>query len=593
MKKKAFIVPTSIFILLALAGLLIYRNSLFNDFLFDDLTVIVNNHFIKSLDKIPSFFQGYIDSRWRFSGGYRPIPMVTLALNYYLSGLDPFPYHLFNLGVHILNSYLIFILSFAFLSSFFPNVKKTFIYLYSGAIALMFISNPIQAQSINMVWKRTGLLSSAVILSSMLAYFNFLKSDKRIWFLAVLFLQTIGFLCKEDTLIIPMLLLIIWGAVPDQLKSISKKKAIFSILISTFFSMFLYKLLRIILSTVPPTTSTTIDMLSPLQYFRQQAGIVVLRYLKMTIIPSSLAIDHQVPMPDFRSDITALLVGSAIIAFLIWSWRGKRRKLMAFCASAYFILLIPTTSFIPLATAMDEHRLYLPLGFYYLAMAAGFMFMMEKSEIFSSMADKAHAFLIIFFIFVSAVNGLGTFYRNIIWKNEYLLWKDALKSYPDSVRAYSNVAFWALKYGKFEEAKEMAIEAIKRNPRLKIPYISLSNAYVGLKDYDAAINVLKRVLQISPNYASAHYNIALLYLRKGDIKNAKKHAFKALEGLPSSYRVRNLVEKLEKEKSTDYFPSSSGGSYESNIPLCSTPDFQESQSEEDGESSLPLCRVKD
>ena len=88
--------------LLALILLATYSNHFQNSFHFDDAHTIVNNAAIRELKNIPIFFK---DAR-SFSSlpsnqSYRPLVSTLLAIDYRLSGLDPFWYHLLSLALFI------------------------------------------------------------------------------------------------------------------------------------------------------------------------------------------------------------------------------------------------------------------------------------------------------------------------------------------------------------------------------------------------------------------------------------------------------------------------------------------------------------
>src|SRR3990170_1920924 len=91
LKKQAGVLL--IFILL---GLGIYFNSLQNGFHYDDGHHIVRNLYIQSPANIPSFFTEH--RMFSVLSGvflhYRPLVMVSYALNYYFGKLDPSGYHL-------------------------------------------------------------------------------------------------------------------------------------------------------------------------------------------------------------------------------------------------------------------------------------------------------------------------------------------------------------------------------------------------------------------------------------------------------------------------------------------------------------------
>ena len=93
--------PLSFLLLAALGLLLVYQNALDNSFHYDDFHSIKANPHIRNLANIPAFFQ----RPEMFSGMaeramYRPLVLVSYALNYWLGGLDVQGFHLFNLGLH-------------------------------------------------------------------------------------------------------------------------------------------------------------------------------------------------------------------------------------------------------------------------------------------------------------------------------------------------------------------------------------------------------------------------------------------------------------------------------------------------------------
>ena len=54
-------------------------------------------------------------------------------------------------------------------------------------------------------------------------------------------------------------------------------------------------------------------------------------------------------------------------------------------------------------------------------------------------------------------------------------------------------------------------------------YTTLANAYLMKGLIDESIKANKKTLELSPDFAVAHNNIALAYLEKGDKQQAEKH----------------------------------------------------------------------
>jgi len=80
-----------------LAGAISYSNSFGGTYIFDDTTSIPKNPYIRSLWPIWDAMKG--PSQQTVDG--RPILCLSLAINYKISGLDVWSYHLVNLLIHL------------------------------------------------------------------------------------------------------------------------------------------------------------------------------------------------------------------------------------------------------------------------------------------------------------------------------------------------------------------------------------------------------------------------------------------------------------------------------------------------------------
>ena len=89
---------------------LAYSNTLNNAFVYDDHAAIVDNGLIKDLANIPGFFSKPVFSTSQvLHEGYRPLVMVSLALNYALGGLAVEGYHIVNILMHAANALLVYV----------------------------------------------------------------------------------------------------------------------------------------------------------------------------------------------------------------------------------------------------------------------------------------------------------------------------------------------------------------------------------------------------------------------------------------------------------------------------------------------------
>src|SRR3972149_3251888 len=112
LSKRQLIINSGVFGLFILLGIGIYLNSLHNGFHYDDRHHIVGNPYIQNPGNIPLFFTDH--RTFSVLSGvflhYRPLVLVSYAVNYYFGKLDPMGYHLVNLGFHIGSAFLLFLI---------------------------------------------------------------------------------------------------------------------------------------------------------------------------------------------------------------------------------------------------------------------------------------------------------------------------------------------------------------------------------------------------------------------------------------------------------------------------------------------------
>ena len=98
------------FVILALVTFAVYANSLGNDFVFDDESVIQGDPSITSLSNIPEFFTGEMGFHKVIGAYFRPVVSSSYTVDYSLWGLKPFGFHLTNILLHITAVLLFFAL---------------------------------------------------------------------------------------------------------------------------------------------------------------------------------------------------------------------------------------------------------------------------------------------------------------------------------------------------------------------------------------------------------------------------------------------------------------------------------------------------
>ena len=81
---------------------MVYTNSLNGKFVYDDMLLITNNAFIKEWSALPKVFVEDVGKNIGIKTiFYRPIQMITYAVDYRIWKLNVVGYHLTNIILHI------------------------------------------------------------------------------------------------------------------------------------------------------------------------------------------------------------------------------------------------------------------------------------------------------------------------------------------------------------------------------------------------------------------------------------------------------------------------------------------------------------
>jgi hypothetical protein len=133
--------------LIVLAAVAAYHNSLSAPFVFDDFSSITSNPTIQP----PLSFAGLISPPAGATVGGRPLVNLSLALNYAMGDADVWGYHVFNMVIHMLAGLTLFGVVRRTLAR--PLEKDATI--AALAIAVLWTVHPLQTEAVTYVVQRT------------------------------------------------------------------------------------------------------------------------------------------------------------------------------------------------------------------------------------------------------------------------------------------------------------------------------------------------------------------------------------------------------------------------------------------------------
>ncbi len=136
---------------------------------------------------------------------YHPLTMLSLAVNYYFSGLNPAGYYLTNVFIHILNVILIFFLALRLCRRL--GVEEKGHLFIAGFCALLFGIHPMRVESVAWIAERKDVLYAFFYFAGLVTYLWFTSSGQKKWYWITFALFIGSCLSKPMAVVFPLSLL--------------------------------------------------------------------------------------------------------------------------------------------------------------------------------------------------------------------------------------------------------------------------------------------------------------------------------------------------------------------------------------------------
>lgn len=333
------------------ANLKLVRSGLTGKFLWDDEDFVYKNIFVRNISLFPySLDKNLITGAGKVSDYYRPLLLLSFAIDWQIWQGNPFGFHLTNIIFHAAATVFVFIL----LTKIFHNRLVSF--LTAGFFAL----HPVQTEAVTYISGRGDPLAATFLLGSFILYLQSTQRRSQSYvYLLSLAAFAASLLARETALIGPLLL----GLIEPyrQNRSLNRKALgkisgrlwpYFAIAAGYFLLRFTKLNFANILNFYNEDNLYTRHLAIRLYTFAE----VLITYFKLLIFPKDLYMERTVPIITHFWAQPVVLVLLFLSIYLLISYRWRRQYPMLFFAFGWFLIcLLPTSGIIPINGIIYEH----------------------------------------------------------------------------------------------------------------------------------------------------------------------------------------------------------------------------------------------
>lgn len=475
-------------LIIATLAFFLYAPSLRYGYVLDDQMMYVNNQYVQEgfagIGKILSTesFAGFFGEQKNLlvGGRYRPLSIVTFAMEKGLFGQNAALSHFVNLLLYALLGWL----TYRTLRRIFPPQEKgSWWFSLAGLATLLYILHPIHSEAVANVKGRDEIMAALGAMGALYASWRYAQEGTMRWNIIAALVFFLGLLSKENALtfiaVIPLALYYFGSASKRHLLINTGTLALTGVL----YVVLRYAIVGQLLGGTDADPNPMNDPFVNLSAGNKYATIFLTLgwYLKLLVFPHPLTHDYypyHVPVvgfDDWRA-LVGLALHVALAGVAIW---GLWKKNVPTFAAAFYLITLSIVSNLPFTVGafMNERFVFLPsLGF---SLFCAWLIVAFLPKTLGLGAGQSYPLGLGLIAVLSLGYAIKTFTRLPDWKDETTLNDAAYQISTGSARAklfhavaifrneYAQLPTNELKKAKLNEMIPMVAEATRILPQYK------------------------------------------------------------------------------------------------------------------------------
>ena len=477
-------------LILAGAAVLAYSDSFGCHFILDDGPGIEGNPSIRSLWPLWNVLR---PPRRTFLTGH-PLVNLSFALNYAVSALNVWSYHVVNLLIHVLSGLTLYGVvrrSFAW-----PSMRARYDRQAAGTAlvcALIWLVHPLQTEAVTYIARRReSMMGMFFLLTVYCAVRGWQSAKPKRWHILAVTACAAGG-ASEGTIIVAPLLVLAYDLVfvhAGVREALRRSVWLYAGLAACTVAMAFFMVPRSEWAHAAGAVAFT-----PLEYALSQSKAIS-HYVRLALWPRPLCLDYWWQASTFSEALPSVIALLSLAAVSVHLLRKRHPAGLAACW--FFATLAPTSSIVPLPDIISEHRMYLPLaGLVVLAVFGGQAALQRLGRRAGRARMPAYTGLLAVCLVVALYTSV-TFRRNQDYRTDISIWEDTVAKQPDNPRARYCLGTCLGNVGKFRRAVPHLREAARMSPDFPDGYFNLGVALAQSGRVQEAIASFEHVLRLNP-----------------------------------------------------------------------------------------------
>jgi protein O-mannosyl-transferase len=522
-----------------------YSNHFSNPFELDDMHTIVNNEAIRDLRNIGRFFaDSGTFSTLPANQVYRPGTTTLNALDVWFGGTgrpEPRWFHVSIFAAYVVLGVFLYFFVVLVLREAFPRPWTRWVALGGTGLFSLHTAN---AETVNYVIARSDSFSTLMVLVAFVAWLAWPGSRRTLVYLLPV---VVGFSVKEPALMFAPLFLVYLLLFREglSLPDVFRKKSLPAVgrALRTAAPSFLLALALFALSRRMMPATFNPGGTDRWGYLLTQP-FVTFHYFNNFLLPVNLAVESDWTVFTNRFD-DRVFAGLAFVAILLAAAVAASRRPagrpVAFGILWFFIALAPTSSLIPLAEVLNEHRPFFAYVGLTLTVCGLVSLAVVANEERLRRSAGLRALIGAIVVLVLGAHAGGVHRRNVVWSSAESLWRDGAEKSPGSGRVLMNYALALMARGDYAHAREYLEKARAAWPNYSYIRINLGVLADAMGDPAKADQHFRDALSLDAKNPEAYSYYAAFLRRQGREAEAVDWVNRGLALSPSHLGLKAIL----------------------------------------------------